>query len=45
MLVMAQTLNRPEQALVILPVDVFDQIPGERPWIVPALMRFEVGMP
>lgn len=45
MLVVVQSFNHPEQALVILKVNPFDQLPGKRPSIAPALHRFEMGMP
>ena len=45
MLVMTQVLNGPVQALVVLPVDAFDQFLGERPGIAAVLIRFEMGMP
>jgi len=41
---MTQVFNCPEQALVVLPIDALDQIPGKCPGITPAFIRFEMGM-
>ena len=42
---MTQALDGPEQTLIVLPVDAFDQLPGKRPRIVPVLHRFLMGEP
>ena len=44
MLVVTQAFDSPEQALVILPVNSFGQVSGQRPGILPTFHRFEMGM-